>query len=226
MTDGKNETALTVRTNNTVLRNKTSQVSAIQRAEAGAADYVPHVSASQVKLMAVVAGQNKRHGERNALLIKFLFDGCRRVSEALGVRPIDLQRTPNGWTVRVLGKGSKPGVVAISASIAAELQSYCYRAGIGESEHIFQVSRSQAFRIVTAAFDRAGIPRPHRDIEKVGAVHILRHSGAIERLKQTGNPKAVQDQLRHKSALMTMRYLKTLSADESLRIQQAVEFQW
>jgi len=34
------------------------------------------------------------------------------------------------------------------------------------------------------------------------------------------------DQLRHKSALMTMRYLKTLSADESLKIQQAVEYQW
>jgi len=52
--DGKNETALTVRADNTALRNKTSQVSAIQRAEAGVADYVPHVSAGQVKLMAVV----------------------------------------------------------------------------------------------------------------------------------------------------------------------------
>ncbi|MDP2919427.1 MAG: hypothetical protein Q8O43_04320 [Dehalococcoidia bacterium] len=41
MTDGKNETALTVRANNTALRNKTSQVSAIQRPEVGAADYVP-----------------------------------------------------------------------------------------------------------------------------------------------------------------------------------------
>ena len=56
------------------------------------------------------------------------------------MRPVDLQRTPDGWTVRVMGKGSKPGVVAISASIAAELQSYCYRARIGESERIFPVS--------------------------------------------------------------------------------------
>ncbi len=29
-----------------------------------------------------------------------------------------------------------------------------------------------------------------------------------------------------KSALMTLRYLKTLSADESLRIQQGIEYQW
>ena len=126
----------------------------------------------------------------------------------------------------MLGKGSKPGVVAISASIAAELQSYCYRAKIGESERIFPVSRSQAFRIVTQAFDKAGIPRPSKERDHVGGVHILRHSGAIERLRLTGNPRATQSQLRHKSALMTMRYLKTLSADESLKIQQAVEFQW
>ncbi len=226
MTNGKNETALTVTGDNTALRNKTEKVSAIQRAEAGAADYVPHISSGQVKLMAVVAGQNSRHGERNALLIKFLFDGCLRVSEALGVRPVDLQRTPDGWTVKILGKGSKPGVVAISASIAAELQSYCYRARIGESERIFPVSRSQAFRVVTEAFNKAGIPRPSKERDHVGGVHILRHSGAIERLRLTGNPRATQSQLRHKSALMTMRYLKTLSADESLKIQQKVDFGW
>jgi len=226
MADGKNETALTVRKKTPAIYNKTSRVSAIQRAEADAADYVPHVSAGQVKLMAVVAGQNSRHGERNALLIKFLFDGCLRVSEALKVRPLDLQRTPDGWTVRIVGKGSKPGVVAISASIAAELQSYCYRARIGESERIFPVSRSQAFRIVTGGFDGAGIPRPSKEHDHVGGVHILRHSGAIERLRLTGNPRATQSQLRHKSALMTMRYLKTLSADESLKIQQGVDFGW
>lgn len=223
MINGENETALTVRGKTPAMYNKTFQVSATRRAAVGAADYVPHVSADHVKLMAVVASQNKRHGERNALLIKFLFDGCLRVSEALAVMPDNLQRTPDGWTVRVIGKGGKPGVVAISASIAAELHSYCYRARIGEGERIFTVSRSQAFRIVTEAFDKAGIPRPSKECDHVGGVHILRHSGAIERLRLTGNPKAIQDQLRHKSALMTMRYLKTLSADESLKIQQGVE---
>ena len=221
--NGDNETALTVTAKTPAIYNKTAKVSAIQRAEAGAADYVAHVSASQVKLMALVTSQAKRNGERNALLIKFLFDGCLRVSEALGVRPVDLQRTPDGWTVKILGKGSKPGVVAISASIAAELQSYCYRERIPDTERIFPVSRSQAFRIVTEAFDKAGIPRPSKERDHVGGVHILRHSGAIERLRLTGNPRATQSQLRHKSALMTMRYLKTLSADESLRIQQEVE---
>jgi len=49
---------------------------------------------------------------------------------------------------------------------------------------------------------------------------------AIERLKQGGNPKAVPDQLQHKSAQMTLRYLKTVSADESLKIQEGIDFHW
>jgi integrase len=226
MTDARDDTALTVRASAPAKYNKGAQVSAIQRGEAGTGDYVPHLTAGQVRLMAVVAGQNRRNGERNALLIRFLFDGCLRVSEALAVRPMDLQATPEGWTVKVLGKGSKPGVVAISPSMAAELESYCYRAKIATGERIFPVSRSQAFRIVTAAFDKAAVPRPTKEHDHVGGLHILRHSGAIERLRLTGNPRSVQGQLRHKSALMTLRYLKTLSADEALKIQQGIDYQW
>ncbi len=40
----------------------------------------------------------------------------------------------------------------------------------------------------------------------VGAVHVLRHSGALERLKDTGNPQALQEQLGHTTAEMTLRY--------------------
>ncbi len=226
MADEDNQNALNTRSKSLTLYNKNAKVSAIQKAELGSSDYVPHISVGQVKLMAVVAGQNKRHGERNALLIKFLFDSCLRISEALGVRPVDIQHTPDGWTVRVIGKGGKPGTVAISASIAAELQAYCYRTGISQDEHIFQLSRSQAFRVVSNAYQLAGIPAPIKAHDHVGRVHVLRHSGAIERLRLTGNPRATQSQLRHKSALMTLRYLKTISEDESLQIQQGVDFHW
>lgn len=237
------------------IRNKSVEVSAIRRGEDGAADYVPHLSIADVRLIAMVARRQKLHGERNSLLIKLLFDGALRCSEAIGVRPCDLvpddrmvvamvvgdgaqggigggrvdgdgDRSGNGWAVSIMGKGTKPGKVAISPSLAAELQSYCYRLKILETARIFPISRSQCFRVVCDAFDGAGIRRPTRDKDRVGAVHILRHSGAIERLKQTGNPKAVQDQLRHKSAQMTLRYLKTVSADESLKIQQQVDFRW
>ncbi len=70
--------------------------------------------------------------------------------------------------------------------------------------------------------DECGIAKP----EHVGAVHVLRHSGALERLRSTGNPKALQDQLGHTNAEMTIRYMKTLSKEETLKIQQGVDFRW
>lgn len=177
------------------IRNRSSQVTAIQRATAGSADYVPHLSIGDVKLMAIVSKRDKRHGDRNSRLIEFLFDSCLRISEALAVRPCDLEEDDTGWVVSVMGKGSRPGKVAVSASVIAKLQSYAYRLGIGSTDRLFPISRSQAFRVVAAAYEKAGIRRPGLQTDRVGAVHILRHSGALERLRRTGNPKALQKHL-------------------------------
>ena len=123
--------------------------------------------------------------------------------------------------MRIIGKGHKPGEAAISASLAARLQSYAYRHVVSPDERFFPISPARAWQIVDRAFKLSGIRKP----DHVGT-HVLRHSGAIARLAATGNPKAVQDQLRHIDAKMTLRYLKTLSSMESLRIQQTVDFNW
>ena len=83
--------------------------------------------------------------------------------------------------------------MAISSSLAAELQAFAYRQQIAPGAKFFPISRPRAFQIISEAFDKAGIARPSREKDKVGTVYILRHSGAIERLRRTGNPKAVQD---------------------------------
>ena len=189
---------------------------AIRRGTGYRSDYVPHISFEDVKRM--VEGCKERDG----LLIQFLFDGCLRASEATRVQPNHIRATNDGWAVDILGKGKKRGQVAISAGLAAQLEAYCYRRSILSNERIFPINRPRVFQIVAAAMKRAGVVKP----EGVGTVHVLRHSGAIERLRRTGNPKAVQDQLRHKSALMTLRYLKTLSEEESLKIQQEVDLPW
>ena len=184
--------------------------------------YVPHLDVDAVRTIADIAGEHPRLGERNKLLIQTLFDGCLRITEALRVRPRDIKQGGDGWYIEVFGKGSKPGVVAISASLAAQLQAYAYRHKIKPDERLFPFTRARAFQIVDAAMEKSGIAKP----DHVGTVHVLRHSGALERLKVTGNPRAVQDQLRHTDARMTLRYMKTLSSEESIRIQQSVDFQW
>lgn len=203
-------------------KTKNMLVSAIARGRAAAGGYVPHLGLAEVRAMAEAVSKASRNGERDRLLILTLFDGCLRVSEALALRPKDIKRDGEGWHLEVFGKGRKPGVAAISPSLAAELQSYAYRKELALDDRLFPVKRARAFQICELAMVAAGVSKP----DHVGACHVLRHSGAIERLKVTGNPKAVQEQLRHSTALMTMRYLKTLSVEESLRIQEQVDFRW
>ena len=201
-----------------------ARTTAVRRAQSASAEYVPHLGLPEVQALARLAEQAGKgnRGERDRLLIETLFDGCFRVSEALGIRPKDLVQTEFGWTVRIFGKGRKPGEAAISSSLAARLQSYAYRHRIGPDQRFFPITPTRAWQIVDRAFHMSGIRKP----DHVGTVHVLRHSGALERLAATGNPKALQDQLRHTDAKMTLRYVKTLSKKESLRIQQKVDFGW
>ncbi len=82
---------------------------------------------------------------------------------------------------------------------------------------LFPIKRFRGYQIITNAAKKAGL-------EKRVYPHLLRHSDAIERLRQTRNPNALQDHLGHASPLMTLRYLSTLQEEDSLRIQQDVEF--
>jgi len=196
---------------------------AIRWAGAGEADYVHHLTLVQVGKLAAAAGKS-RHGIRDELLVLLLFDGCLRCSEALRVIRRDIESAGQGSTIKIWGKGGKASRVAISPSLAQRLVDYA--GSLDPAARLFPISRPRAFQIIAEAYERAHLPRPSRARDRVGTVHILRHSGAIERLRKTGNPKAVQDQLRHRSAAMTLRYMKTLSHDESLAIQQEVDFGW
>jgi len=227
MSQAENIAMVTVDTG--VKRNSSTNLSIIQKSQAGSADFVSHLTIGDVKLMAIVAAKTgtqdsktRQHGERTAALIRVLFDGCLRISEALALRPIDIQDTDNGVLLAVLGKGNRPGLVAISAETANALRSYCYKYHVLEAELIFDLSRSQAFRCIEAIYEKAGVRQPSINADRVGAVHVLRHSGCLARLAISGNPREVQAQLRHKSSAMTLRYMKTLSNIEALRNQQQV----
>lgn len=215
-------TALTVRDKVAGSLNNRAKVTAIARSQAACGAYVPHLGLDEVRAIADAAGRIGRHRERDRLLIQTMFDGCLRVSECLGLRPRNIKRDANGWRLEILGKGGRPAAAAISASLGAELQSYAYMCEIARDTRLFPVNRSRAFQIVNRAMAAARIQKP----EHVGTVHILRHSGAIERLRATRDPRAVQEQLRHASVGMTLRYLKTVTAEEAIAVQQEVDFRW
>ena len=160
-------------------------------------------------------------GMRDALLIQTLFDGALRVSEGLSLTPSDIVRTEGGYRLRVVGKTGYREA-ACSVSLAERLGFYAYQAELPPGDRFFPINKHRVWQIVDAAARLAGLEKP----PGVGTVHILRHSGAIERMRLSGNPRSVQDQLGHASPAMTMRYWRTLAAEESLQIQEAVEFAW
>ena len=175
---------------------------------------VPYLTPDEVQRLC--EGCRGRQRDRDALLILVLFQTGLRISEALGLTVGHLSRQPGA--LEVLGKGSKPRLVACPAALSHRLKAYAFDRGLGPADRLFPVGRKRAWQIIGAAAAHAGLG-------KRVYPHLFRHSGAIERLRQTGNPRALQLHLGHASPLMTMRYLSTLTAEEALRINQTVRFE-
>ena len=177
---------------------------------------VAHLTPQEVALLAEAAKKSKK-GERDSLLILVLFQTGLRISEALSLTPAKITYFEGRPALDIIGKGKKRRMVACPERLTEKLQAYAYKHKLGPDDKFFPINRQRAWQIVKEASKRAGF-------SKNVYPHILRHSDAIERLKQTGNPKALQHHLGHSSPLMVMRYLSTLTQEDSLRIQQQVNF--
>jgi integrase/recombinase XerD len=178
---------------------------------------VPYLTPDEVYQIADAAKESRK-GERDELLILTLFQTGLRVSEALDITPRKIGAYSGHWVLYIKGKGRKPRTVACPDSLAYRLKSYAFDNKLGLDDKIFRINRKRAWQIVKVAAEKAGI-------QKRVFPHLFRHSDAIERLRQTGNPKSLQLHLGHSSTLMTMRYLSTLQEEDSLKIEQQVVFE-
>jgi len=95
---------------------------------------------------------------------------------------------------------------------------YAHRHGLKPEDRFFPITRTRAWQIIKECADKAAINRRIY-------CHLLRHGGAIARLKRTGNPKSLQIHLGHSDMKMTMRYLVTMQTIESLETEGKVEFE-
>jgi len=177
---------------------------------------VPYLRPEEVSAL-VEAARKLRYGERNVLLIKVLYQCGLRISEALSLTPSHLTRFEGIPCLRVKGKGGKERLVHVPENLYSQLLAYAYQKGLKPTDRLFNLNRKNAHKILVKAAKLAGI-------SKRVYPHLLRHSCAIERLRQTGNPKALQWHLGHSSMAMTMRYLATLTMEEALKIQAQVKF--
>ena len=166
-----------------------------------------------------LAGSAKemRNGERNELLILTTFQCALRISETLQITKQHRQVIDGKHRLFILGKGNKPRVIAIPEALSYRLGDYIGRSTLADTDRLFPITRQRAWRIIKQCAVKAGIDR------RVYC-HLLRHGGAIARLKRSGNPKSLQIHLGHSDFKMTMRYLSTLQVMESLEIEDKVKF--
>jgi len=179
-------------------------------------EIVPYLTPEEIKLLALEA-KKRRNGERDSLLILVLFETGLRISEALSLTTSKIDIFEEKPVLRIVGKGGKPRTVACPEKLTNKLRAYANRNKFELEQKLFPINRQRAWQILKEVSDKAGLT-------KRVYPHLLRHSDAIERLRQTGNPKALQHHLGHSSTTMVMRYLSTLTKEDSLRIQQKVKF--
>jgi len=178
---------------------------------------VSFITEGEVAAMADVA-RKMRDGERNEMLILTTFQLALRISETLQITKQHRQITLDGkHRLFIVGKRNKPRVVAIPEALSYRLGDYIGRHNLADTDRVFPITRQRAWKIIKQCAVAAGI-------EKRTYPHLLRHGGAISRLKRSGNPKSLQIHLGHSDIKMTMRYLSTLQVIESLDIEDKVKF--
>jgi len=137
---------------------------------------------------------------RDRILLRLLYLSGLRISEAVGIRWIDLG--PAG--ISVVGKGSRSRTVAVPVDLLVELRSLRL-ASESDTARVFKVAKGkplsvrQARRIVsTAALE--GIGRP-------ASPHWLRHAHASVALERGCPLHVLRDSLGHASISTTSKYL-------------------
>jgi integrase len=180
---------------------------------------VSFLTESEIRAMLDIV-KSKRNGTRNELILSLLFQAALRVSEALALRLRDKQYRDGIYLLFIeRGKGDKPRILAIPENLYKSIGNYASEKGItNPDDKLFDITRFRVLQVVKEAAAAAGINRRTY-------CHLFRHSGAVARLKRTGNTASLQRFLGHTSPKETLRYLTTLQLIDSIEIESKVEFE-
>lgn len=180
----------------------------------------PRVAQEQVKpltneeLTALLEAPNRRTfvGLRDVALIALMLDTGLRVSEALGIRMVDLNTRTRSITV--VGKGEKPRAVFYGESAAGHLRRYTRRRAYRDGDELLFINSLGEPILRWAIVERM------RDYGYAAGIrgkrvspHTLRHTFAVNWLRNGGDTLSLQRLLGHSSPAMTARYVNFLTAD-------------
>lgn len=142
---------------------------------------------------------------RNHAILRLLYNSGCRCSELINLSWIDIYPNGKGGKIRVWGKGGKERYIIISAPTYEEIMAL--RGESTDQEPVFcsktlgkggRISRSQVYRIVRAAANRA--------LNKNASPHFIRHSHASHSLNRKAPWQLVRDTMGHASMATLNKY--------------------
>lgn len=173
----------------------------------------PILSQDEVEAL-IEAAKQTQCPKRDEALIRFLLDSCCRASEACGLQRADLDlRTGRA---RVLGKGNKERFVMVGARALHSVWLYlnterpqCQVNGVSPvflTHDGYPMDRG-TIRLLMQRLGRAA------DVTRLYA-HLLRHTGAVFRLRAGMNLEMLREFLGHTTLEMTRQYLTGLTDED------------
>ena len=146
-------------------------------------------------------------GQRDRLILEFLYGTGIRLAELIGIEDTDLDLRAK--TVRVLGKGNKERIVPINDSLLNSIDAY-----LGHKKSEFGDNNSEKLLVTNKA--RPLYPKfVYRVVKKYislittsdhNSPHVLRHSFATHLLNKGADLNAIKDLLGHSSLAATQVY--------------------
>jgi site-specific recombinase XerD len=189
--------------------------------------YPPEVlTEDEVKSLIRACSNRAPTGIRNRALITVLYRVGLRLSEALALKPKDID--PNAGTVTVLhGKGDKRRVVGLDPGSMAILLRWVdkrHEYGLTGRSTLFSTLQG---RPLHSSYARTLLHRlgAKAGIEKRVHPHGLRHSMSYDLMMEGVPVPIIQQQLGHTSLATTQRYLDHIAPKELVETMQRREFE-
>jgi len=183
------------------------------------------LTADEVRALLKVCSTRAPTGIRNRALIVALYRGGLRISEALALKPKDLDR--KAGTVRVLqGKGGKDRTIGFDSTAFAMIERWLDRRAALRVNGRRRVFCTLDGKPLKTAYVRALLPRlaGKAGIEKRVHAHGLRHTHAAELAREGVPMNVIQAQLGHSNLGTTSRYLAHIAPAEVIRVMQGREW--
>ncbi|NEM96712.1 tyrosine-type recombinase/integrase [Pontibacter burrus] len=167
--------------------------------------FVPEESFNQ--LLDSFEFENTFEGQRDRMILEFLYGTGMRLSELIGITKSDIDTYQR--TVRVLGKGNKERIIPINDSLWQSIEAY-----LQHKKTEFGNNNSEKLLVTTKA--RPLYPKfIYRVVKKYislittsehNSPHVLRHSFATHLLNKGADLNAIKDLLGHASLAATQVY--------------------